>query len=487
MIRRPLTIAVSGGKGGTGKSMLARNLAVFFSQLSNRVALLDFSETVSSLACLSGIKGWTVAAGEGIYRQKTDLEKLVMLHAPEAPDQLLALYRFEKETRRYDVIVADVPPQRRDALLELFLVADVPLAVVSPEPEAIVDTCEFIARLVFDLVARESEGRWSFEDLSIAVPEETRIARFLCPQDIFSGEPDEALAAFLRAMLREVSVGIVVNGARTPREFETGVEMENFARKVFSLPLVYVGAVEHDERVRADAASGRMALVADPDGRAASDLKKIGRRLVSCPSIRLLRPSWKLGMDGDETFYELLQASFSSPSYEIRNNYAALGKLFSPQSLFHPFIRRRSVLDRLERQLREAFDTVSDKNLRAGYDVMLGSVLQVDVETQDDDVLGEEVEWAVRVSRGKGSGEPITGRFIREARERMGLSFQDIAAATKIGMHYLRAIEEENYVDLPEPVYVKGFLREIARILELDADRVAAAYLRRMKDDLREK
>ena len=48
MIVKPLCIAVSGGKGGTGKSTFARNLAVFFAQLGNRTALLDFSSSFAS-------------------------------------------------------------------------------------------------------------------------------------------------------------------------------------------------------------------------------------------------------------------------------------------------------------------------------------------------------------------------------------------------------------------------------------------------------
>jgi hypothetical protein len=152
-----------------------------------------------------------------------------------------------------------------------------------------------------------------------------------------------------------------------------------------------------------------------------------------------------------------------------------------------PFLRRRDGLEGLERLLGEAYDTLFDKNRRAQYNVMLGSVLHVDVETGEDDVLQEEVEHAAMVSRVRVPRERMSGLFIRETREGLGLSFNDIASATKIGIHYLRAIEEENYVDLPEPVYVKGFLKEIARILELDPEQMAQAYLRRMREGSRER
>ena len=51
---------------------------------------------------------------------------------------------------------------------------------------------------------------------------------------------------------------------------------------------------------------------------------------------------------------------------------------------------------------------------------------------------------------------------------RQGLDFPQIEAATKIRGKYLRALEDEQFSQLPAQTYVKGFLRTYAEYLGLD-------------------
>ena len=60
------------------------------------------------------------------------------------------------------------------------------------------------------------------------------------------------------------------------------------------------------------------------------------------------------------------------------------------------------------------------------------------------------------------------GAGLREARERQGLSLEQAAEATRIAARHLRALEEERFERLPEPVYARGFLREYTAFLGLD-------------------
>src|SRR3954471_1331715 len=60
------------------------------------------------------------------------------------------------------------------------------------------------------------------------------------------------------------------------------------------------------------------------------------------------------------------------------------------------------------------------------------------------------------------------GSSLREARTRQGLDFPELEQATKIRMKYLRALEDEQFEQLPSQTYVKGFLRAYADHLGLD-------------------
>lgn len=65
--------------------------------------------------------------------------------------------------------------------------------------------------------------------------------------------------------------------------------------------------------------------------------------------------------------------------------------------------------------------------------------------------------------------EPTSfGARLTAAREKQRLSVGDMAARLRLHVNQVRAIEGENLAQLPEPAYVRGFVRSYARSLGLD-------------------
>jgi cytoskeletal protein RodZ len=62
------------------------------------------------------------------------------------------------------------------------------------------------------------------------------------------------------------------------------------------------------------------------------------------------------------------------------------------------------------------------------------------------------------------------GAVLRARREALGLTLDDVQAATHIRTGYLEALEENRWDHLPAEVYAVGFLRTYARYLGLDAE-----------------
>jgi len=60
------------------------------------------------------------------------------------------------------------------------------------------------------------------------------------------------------------------------------------------------------------------------------------------------------------------------------------------------------------------------------------------------------------------------GERLHQARERAGLSLDDLAAESKIQAKYLAAIEAGHYRLLPGPVYARNFIRKYAEVLNVD-------------------
>jgi cytoskeleton protein RodZ len=68
------------------------------------------------------------------------------------------------------------------------------------------------------------------------------------------------------------------------------------------------------------------------------------------------------------------------------------------------------------------------------------------------------------------------GDQLRQARENKGLSLEQVEEVTHIRRAFLQALEEERFDALPGDVYVKGFLRNYARFLNLNPEEIMAAY-----------
>jgi cytoskeletal protein RodZ len=68
------------------------------------------------------------------------------------------------------------------------------------------------------------------------------------------------------------------------------------------------------------------------------------------------------------------------------------------------------------------------------------------------------------------------GRYLQTLRVKKGLDLDEVSQRTHISKQNLIRIEEDNFGRLPALVYVKGFLRAYAEILELNPNRVLQYY-----------
>jgi hypothetical protein len=71
----------------------------------------------------------------------------------------------------------------------------------------------------------------------------------------------------------------------------------------------------------------------------------------------------------------------------------------------------------------------------------------------------------------------INGLFIQQVRREMGISMKDISVRTKIGVAMLTAIEQEDRSVFQARVYMKGYLRQVCRLLQLPSREVPERYV----------
>ncbi len=68
------------------------------------------------------------------------------------------------------------------------------------------------------------------------------------------------------------------------------------------------------------------------------------------------------------------------------------------------------------------------------------------------------------------------GQYLRSARQTKDIDIRDAAQQTRISINYLKALEDEDFSKLPGEVFVRGFLKNYARFLNLDEAETLRRY-----------
>ncbi len=68
------------------------------------------------------------------------------------------------------------------------------------------------------------------------------------------------------------------------------------------------------------------------------------------------------------------------------------------------------------------------------------------------------------------------GVRLRQAREKLGLTTKDVAAQMHLYPRHIEAIEREDFASVAAPVFVRGYLRSYARLLNLPPDPIVQYY-----------
>ena len=156
------TIAVGGGKGGVGKTIVAVNLALVLSRLQKRVTLLDGDAGNCNCNTLLGITR-VESSLEEYLRKMRSLEEItvptaypglrLVCGAQNKVDALLAaeLPRLVRDIRQIetDCLVIDLGAGMSDETLDLYRLADEKIIVVTPQVTSLQNAYSFIKSAFF--------------------------------------------------------------------------------------------------------------------------------------------------------------------------------------------------------------------------------------------------------------------------------------------------------------------------------------------------
>ena len=80
--------------------------------------------------------------------------------------------------------------------------------------------------------------------------------------------------------------------------------------------------------------------------------------------------------------------------------------------------------------------------------------------------------------------QPNAGRLLIEAREAQGLSAADLARQLRLALRQVEALEQNAFDQLPGKTFVRGFIRNYAKMLNVDPEPMLSAYERQSPETL---
>ncbi len=203
-----------------------------------------------------------------------------------------------------------------------------------------------------------------------------------------------------------------------------------------------------------------------------------------------------IGID-ELDYYALLEIPRSATRAEVERAYRLSQQTYAEGSLALYSVFESSDAAAIRERLDEAYRILSDPECRSEYDESRSTADSPAISTplstpgdlaSDPEPPARETATATRARvveefdsfEDDGRGD-FDGLRLRRTRLFRGYEIEEIADVTKVSGTHLRNIEDENFVELPADVYVRGFVTAYARTIGLDPKIVVPSYMARLQ------
>jgi flagellar biosynthesis protein FlhG len=296
-VRAPRLIAVGGGKGGVGKTLLCANLSVVLARSGYRVVSIDTDLEGPNLHTFLGVSAPRVSLADFVAERESDLAKLTV-ETPVPNLQMIAATHGNLAsaqpgaTRRIellaglrhldcDVVFVDCGAGSHAATVDYFLVGDDGLLVMHPEPTSVENSYGFLRAAFYRRMQVAMKKHEVRERIREAMDQRNQRG-IRTPLDLLreveSMDPEEG-RRFV-ATMRRFRPRIVVNEVTTAEDIKLGFAVRSVCRKFFGVNADYIGYINRDAAVHESVLRRRLVLDEHPHSDVVIYLHRIARKLM---------------------------------------------------------------------------------------------------------------------------------------------------------------------------------------------------------------
>lgn len=293
----PRIWAVGGGKGGVGKSVVTSSLAAAMAGLGRRVAVIDADLGAANLHTLLGAARPRVTLSHFLSGEvdslaevmvQTSVPNLWLVSGHQALLEMANPKQREKEALHRQIQLLDVDEVLLDLgagsafnVLDLFLLAQRGIVVVTPEPTAIENAEHFLRAAVYRalrFVARRPDVNAAIAQLR----DKHHKRRVRSAQELIAlvREIDPTAAKPLEERAKAFAPMLIVNQVQSVEHRRAGPDLVVSCRDRHGLAIELAASIDSDPSVRAAVEQRQPAVQAFPLCRFSRQIEGLARRLL---------------------------------------------------------------------------------------------------------------------------------------------------------------------------------------------------------------
>jgi flagellar biosynthesis protein FlhG len=258
--------AVGGGKGGTGKTVVAASIGILLAKGGSRVIMIDADLGGANLHTCLGIKHPSTTIADFLLKKANSLDELLL----ETPIKNLKLisgandfltianipFAQKQKLIRYiknlnsDYVILDLGAGTTFNVLDLFLISDSNILVVMPEPTSVENVYRFIKSAILRRL-NNALNNSRFQDIFKLAAEARGNESVKTLYDLLGRveQMDSAIASDLKKNIRAFSPKLIVNQVRENDNITLGSSIKDITKKYLGVDLDYSGYIPYDEKV----------------------------------------------------------------------------------------------------------------------------------------------------------------------------------------------------------------------------------------------
>ncbi|PIV85802.1 MAG: ATP-binding protein [Nitrospirae bacterium CG17_big_fil_post_rev_8_21_14_2_50_50_9] len=290
-------IAVGGGKGGTGKSLLAANLGIALAEMRQQVMVIDLDLGGANLHTCLGIRSPKTTLGDFLQKKvdliekvliPTPMENLKLINGSNDPLEITNLpyaqkarliHQFKK--LKADYIILDLGAGTSLNILDFFLSSDYGIVVTTPEPTSIENVSLFIKCFIMR----------HLKILLKQFPIENLKNRIKDPRNLDTARTFRDLLRLIRSFEKETAekiereiegfkFGLVMNKLREHSETRIGDSYKTMIHKCMGIQMDYLGQIYYDEKIPMSVKKIQPLLLEHPHAKASHAIRLMAKRIL---------------------------------------------------------------------------------------------------------------------------------------------------------------------------------------------------------------